>query len=222
MIKFNNYPVTKNICFIQESNNFHEKFRVHEVLDIASIYYPNWDKNQAKELTKIFKLKEKQKVKALSKGMSSALGIIIGLSSNAPLTIFDEPYIGLDASFRSTFYDLLLESYENNPRMFILSTHLIDEVSKLFEEVVILHEGNKMLHESSEHLAEKHMILTGKKESIDPLMEGKNVIHEKSILGQKSVVLFDEVMESVPSDVEVSKATLQDLFVYLTKEEVKR
>ena len=43
--------------------------------------------------------------------MLSAVGIVIGLASRAPLTIFDEPYLGLDAVSRGLFYDRLMEDY---------------------------------------------------------------------------------------------------------------
>lgn len=216
---FNHYPATKEICLIEESNNFHEKFSIEEILQISAVFYPNWNKDQADHLIKVFKLKRKQKVKALSKGMVSALGIIVGLSSNAAITIFDEPYIGLDASYRSVFYDLLLEAYEDNPRMFILSTHLIDEVSNLFEEVAIIHEGNLLLHETADDLARKNLLLSGNTDLVNKTINGKKVIHESTILGQKSVVLFDESIEKVEG-LKVSKASLQELVVYLTKEEV--
>ncbi len=217
---FNNYEQTKDICFIMESNNFYEKFSVQEILTISSKFYPNWDESYANKLLDIFQLNAKQKIKTLSKGMYSALGIIIGLSSNAPITIFDEPYIGLDASNRSTFYDLLLQSYQQNPRLIILSTHLIDEVSKLFEEVIIFHEGSVMLHELSEELEKKHAIIKGRKEEIDQYIKNRHVIHESTILGQKTAVLFDE--EKIDDErFEVSKLNLQELFVYLTKERMR-
>ncbi|WP_163538033.1 ABC transporter ATP-binding protein [Gracilibacillus sp. YIM 98692] len=216
---FDHFPVTKDICLIMESHNFHEKFKVKDVLNISAKFHPNWDMDYAKYLRKSFRLEEKQKVKTLSKGMYSALGIIVGLASLSPITIFDEPYIGLDASFRSMFYDLLLESYQHNPRLIILSTHLIDEVSKLFEEVVILHDGKLMLHEKADDLADKHILLSGNKEEIDQFAASKNIIHESSMLGQKTIVLYDEEVSDT-GDLSVSKASLQELFVYLTKEEV--
>lgn len=216
---FNHSDVSKNICFIQESNNFYGKFRIDEVLQIAEVFYPNWDKDQAEHLLKVFKLKRKQKVKALSKGMLSALGIIVGLASNASITIFDEPYIGLDASNRSLFYDLLLQSYQENPRMFILSTHLIDEISKLFEEVAILHEGKLLLHETTAELAENHLLVSGETSVVDQAIKNKNVIHETSMLGKKKAVLFGEQLATT-DELEVSKIGLQDLVIYLTKEEV--
>lgn len=218
---FNNYTLMKDICLVMESNNFHEKFTVQDILNISAKFYPKWDKTYAEELRHIFRLKPKQKVKALSKGMHSALGIIVGLASNAPITIFDEPYIGLDASFRSTFYDLLLESFEENPRLIILSTHLIDEVSKLFEEVVIIQEGKLLLHEPVDELSNKHILLSGNKDKVDQVVANRNIIHETTILGQKTVVLFDENITDAEG-LNVSRASLQELFVYLTKEEVKR
>lgn len=217
---FNNYEVTKDICFIMESDNFNEKFTIEDILAISAEFYPNWNQEYADNLIELFQLKKKQKVKNLSKGMYSALGIITGLASHAPLTIFDEPYIGLDASYRSLFYDLLLESYQQHPRMIILSTHLIDEVSKLFEEVVILQNGKLLLHESSDELARKHLVLTGNTEEVNRVVENKTVIYESTMLGQKVAVLYDEEISDVGS-LKVSRASLQELFVYLTKEEVR-
>lgn len=216
---FDNYSITKDICLIQESNNFDQKFRIKDILNLSAFFYPNWDSDEANKLLKVFRLKEKQKIHTLSKGMLSAVGIIVGISSHAPVTIFDEPYIGLDASLRSTFYDLLLASYQENPRMIILSTHLIDEVSKLFEEVVILHKGELLLQESADELATKHQLITGSKQAVNQAIAGKNVIYQSELLGKKSAIVFDDQIE-LTQDLTISQASLQKLFIYLTKEEV--
>ena len=68
--------------------------------------------------------------------MRSAVGIVIGLAARAELTLFDEPYAGLDAVARQLFYDRLLADYAEHPRTVVLSTHLIDEVADLLEHVV--------------------------------------------------------------------------------------
>ena len=72
---------------------------------------------------------------------ASALGVIIGLASRAPLTLFDEPYLGLDAVARQIFYDRLLADYAEHPRTVMLSTHLIDEVANLLEHVLVHRPG---------------------------------------------------------------------------------
>ncbi|UOQ85017.1 ATP-binding cassette domain-containing protein [Gracilibacillus salinarum] len=216
---FNQHTLTKEICLIMESNNFHDKFKVRDILKISSMFYPYWDHEYAERLRNLFRLKPNQKVKTLSKGMYSALGIIVGLASNAPITIFDEPYIGLDASSRSTFYDLLLESYQENPRLIILSTHLIDEVSKLFEEVVILKQGKLLLHETAESLEQNHTLVSGPAKTVDQVTIGKNIIHSTTLLGKKTVVLYQDQIRTT-AGLSFQKVSLQELFVYLTNEGV--
>ncbi len=88
-----------------------------------------------------FRLPLNRKIKKLSRGQQSAVGVIVGLASRAPLTFFDEPYLGLDAVARQRFYDLLLKDYAEHPRTVILSTHLIDEVSNLLEHVLVIDDG---------------------------------------------------------------------------------
>src|SRR5690606_37718974 len=126
---FDNQRLTESICLIKEGHNFKKDLSIKNVLKISSFFYPKWDQELAETLVTEYNLDPKLKVKALSKGMESALGIIVGLASKAPITVFDEPYIGLDAAARKKFYDILLREYEEEPRTIIFSTHLIDEVS---------------------------------------------------------------------------------------------
>src|SRR5699024_5913680 len=146
---FDNRDKLQHICLIKETGNFFKDMKVKHVLKTYQYFYPNWDQELANTLIEVYKLPRKARVKALSKGMASALGIIVGLASNAPITIFDEPYIGMDAAARKKFYDVLMEEYEENPRTIIFSTHLIDEVSLLFEEVLIIQDGRLILQEEA-------------------------------------------------------------------------
>ena len=85
--------------------------------------------------------RRKRPVKKLSRGMTSAVGIVIGLASRAPLTLFDEPYLGLDAVARQLFYDRLIADYAEHPRTVVLSTHLIEEIAGLLEHVLLIDRG---------------------------------------------------------------------------------
>jgi ABC-type multidrug transport system, ATPase component len=69
-----------------------------------------------------FGLPANRGIKKLSRGVLSAVGMIIGLASRAPLTFFDEPYLGLDAVARQLFYDRLLADYAEHPRTTSSST----------------------------------------------------------------------------------------------------
>ena len=91
-------------------------------------------------------------MKKLSRGQLSAVGVIVGLASRAPLTFFDEPYLGLDAVARQLFYDRLLADYSEHPRTVILSTHLIDEVSNLLEHVIVIDDGRIIIDQDADEL----------------------------------------------------------------------
>ncbi|WP_226683632.1 ABC transporter ATP-binding protein [Sutcliffiella horikoshii] len=221
---FNNRDITKDICLVNESNNFIKRLKIKDILKVASLFYPNWSWETANALLTTFNLNPTLKTKGLSKGMESSLGIIIGLASRAKITILDEPYIGLDAAARFKFYEVLLEEYEEFPRTIILSTHLIDEVSNLFEEVVLMRSGGLVFHKSTEELLDSSITVSGKKEAVDEFAQGKRVLHESILAGRKTVTLFGEgltVEEAARHNLDADRSSIQQLMVYMTEEELQ-
>src|SRR6266536_2254379 len=133
---YENRRVLSQICFMKENQQYPKRWRVGDVLAMAASFFPRWDADYASALSKDFQLPLTRKVRSLSRGALSALGIVVGLASRAPLTIFDEP-LGLDVVARSLFYERLLDDYVEHPRTILVSTHLIDEVSRLLEQLLI-------------------------------------------------------------------------------------
>lgn len=133
------------ICFVKESQKYPDEFKVHHAIKAASIAFPHWEAPLAEQLVKDLRLPLKRRIKKLSRGQLSAVGIVIGLASRAPLTFFDEPYLGLDAVARQVFYDTLLDDFAEHPRTVVLSSHLIDEVADVLEHVLLLEDGRLVL-----------------------------------------------------------------------------
>jgi len=218
---YENEKALKNLCMVKESGMFLKDVKVEDALSIASYFYPNWDKNLAKRLLDDFELDEKKEYKNLSLGMKSQLGIITGLSSRAPLTIFDEPYIGLDAAGRQLFYDVLIEDYMENPRTIILSTHLIDEVSNLLEEIIILHKGSVKLEGNSDDIKKKAFYIIGMKDQVEKHISNKKVLHREEFGKNLAAVTFDEISDNEinamkAEDLSINTVPLQQLFIHLT------
>lgn len=214
---FDNQRLTESICLIKEGNNFKKDLKVKNVLKIYSYFYPNWDQELAENLVKEYNLSLNAKVKTLSKGMESALGIIVGLSSKAPITVFDEPYIGLDAPSRKRFYDILIDEYENSERMIIFSTHLIDEVSLMFEEVLIFNEGSLVLKEEADVLRRKACAVSGTVEQVESFVEDKEIIETKQLAGMMTAYVYGNVEEARQSGLQVEGIPIQELMIYLTE-----
>ncbi|HRN29470.1 MAG TPA: ABC transporter ATP-binding protein, partial [Terrimesophilobacter sp.] len=92
-----NATVLQNVSFIKESQKYPDDFTVKHVLTSAPWFFHNWDADFADRLLGDFRLPVNRKIKKLSRGQLSAVGVIVGLASRASLTFFDEPYLGLDA-----------------------------------------------------------------------------------------------------------------------------
>jgi ABC-2 type transport system ATP-binding protein len=181
----------------------------------------------------LFKLTRRQKVSGLSRGGRSALGITLGLATRAPLTIFDESYLGLDAPSRYSFYDELLADYLANPRTFIISSHLIEEVGSLFEEVVIIDGGRLVVHDQADALRARGVALTGPAAVVDELLDQVRadatltVLGEQRLGGTKSAMVYGELDEPTrararAAGLELGPIALQDLFVHLTRKSETR
>ncbi|MGU3433478.1 ABC transporter ATP-binding protein [Actinomycetes bacterium M1A6_2h] len=186
---YENAETLSNVCFIKESQRYPDDFKVKHVLSTAARLLPHWDDEFAQQLLVDFDLPTTRKVKKLSRGMTSALGVIIGLASRAPLTFFDEPYLGLDATARQLFYDRLLADYAENPRTVILSTHLIDEVSDLIEHVVLIDRGTVVLDEETDNLRGRTISVSGPAARVDEFVTGHGVVHRHKLgsLGRATI-----------------------------------
>ncbi len=219
---FNTPAILRDICFVAESGNFQEEMTIAQSLKANSFFYPKWDKNLASELLQVFALNPKDKVRSLSKGMVSALGIITGFASNAAITIFDEPYIGLDVAGRNTFYDLLIEQQTENPRLFILSTHLIDEASELFEEILILHEGQLLLQKTADEWRQHIVAVKGSAHDVEQATVGLEVIYQHSFMQEMTAVVYANGRTIEGDNITRQSVSLQDMLVYLSKQQKAR
>jgi ABC-2 type transport system ATP-binding protein len=218
---FENALLTRQICLIRDSVDVIEDESINDALALAASIRPNWDQAYADQLIGRFALDRTKKVKTLSRGQRSALGVVLGLATRAPLTMFDESYLGMDAPSRYVFYDELLADYVRDQRTVIISTHLIEEVSTLFEEVLIIDRGRLLLHEEQERLLTRGATVTGHIETVNRFIDGLSVLTARQLGSTKSATVFGELDEARLRDAEsggldVGPVALQDLFVHLT------
>ncbi|MEP6481685.1 MAG: ABC transporter ATP-binding protein [Rhodoglobus sp.] len=184
-----NADVLQNISFIKESQRYPEDFRPRHVFASAPHFFANWDADFAAQLADEFRVPLKRRIKKLSRGQVSAVGVIVGLASRAPLTFFDEPYLGLDAVARQLFYDRLLEDYAQHPRTVVLSTHLIDEVSNLLEHVIVIDEGRIIIDEDAESLRGTATSVVGTRAAVDAFVASREILHRDAVGGLASVTV---------------------------------
>lgn len=216
-----NDKALEKIYFMTERNLFPESYKVKDILRWTQEFYPNFDMKYALELSKKFKLDITKKIKNLSTGYGSIAKIITAMASQAEVVIFDEPVLGLDANHRELFYKELMKDYIENPKTIILSTHIIEEVSSLLENVVILNDKKIVNTDEAEELLNKVYTVSGLSENVDKFISAKEIVNVETLTTFKSAT----VLGNVSSDdkkladelgLEFSKVELQKLFIYLT------
>jgi ABC-2 type transport system ATP-binding protein len=218
---FEHDAVLQRVCFVRESQRYPDHFRVRDALSAAASLFPTWDEDLARALVADFDLPARRPVVKLSRGMVSAVGITIGLASRAPVTIFDEPYLGLDAVARQLFYDRLIADYAEVPRTIVLSTHLIGEISGLLERVVLLDAGRVLLDDDVDALRSSALTVTGPTDRVAALGQDHEVL-TRDVLGgsTRAVVRLTRPVDQddlAAAGVTAEPTPLQQLVVALSR-----
>lgn len=219
---FNNLDISANLIFIHNQMSIPSALNLREILETGASFYENWDSGLANRLLDYFSLKPFLYYDGLSMGMKSTFSAIMGLAARCPLTIFDEPTTGMDAAVRKDFYRALLKDYLAHPRTIILSSHHLNEIEDLLEDILVLKDGQELLHMSIADLKEWAIGLQGKSNVVEELTRNMDVIFSKSIGHDTSYVvvrnqLFETERQAVlMNGVNLSPVTASDLCVYLT------
>ncbi|WP_218220780.1 ATP-binding cassette domain-containing protein [Nesterenkonia sp. Act20] len=219
-----NEQVLPQICFVREEQRYIDDALARHAFAAAARAFPRWDDDLATSLAREFRVPEKTRIKKMSRGQRSAVGVIIGIASRAEVTFFDEPYMGLDAVARQLFYDRLLADYAEHPRTVVISSHLIDEIAHLIENVVVIDQGKILIQEPVEQLRDRAVTLVGRADAVAEIAGTREVLHQESMgrIVRTTVLgaLDDAERRAVKErEVELIPVSLQQLIVRLTARE---
>ncbi|MFD2044182.1 ATP-binding cassette domain-containing protein [Ornithinibacillus salinisoli] len=218
---FNSLSVSANTVFIDDQMTFSNSLTLKELLNEADRFYENWDTDLAERLFQYFGFDPYEIHENLSKGKKSTFNMIIGLAAKCALTIFDEPTTGMDAAVRKDFYRALLKDYLAHPRTIIISSHHLDEVEDVLEDVLLINEGKDYLHLPIDELKEYAVGLSGKSAIVRQWISNKEVIYSQNVGFDNSYVVVKNDFEHESAKrlgMEVSPVTPSDLCVYLTNQ----
>ncbi|GAB3193848.1 ABC transporter ATP-binding protein [Nesterenkonia suensis] len=221
-----NEQILPRICFVREEQQYFDDARAQHAFRAAAMSFPHWDQELCDRLVQDFRVPEKTRIKKMSRGQRSAVGVIIGLASRAEVTFFDEPYMGLDAVARQLFYDRLLEDYAQHPRTIVLSSHLIDEIAHLIENVVLIDQGRVILDEPVEDLRDRAVTLVGRSEAVAEIAASREILYEETMGRMARTTVLGaldggERRRLDELDLDVVPVSLQQLVVRLTEREQK-
>ncbi len=148
-------PYTKSIvAFLPDKSYLPDWMRPVDAIEYFADFYADFDKAKAEKMVADFRLDPKQKLKTMSKGQQEKLCLILVMCRQAKLYILDEPLGGLDPASRSAILDLIMTNYAKNASV-LISTHLINDVEKIFNRVLMINDGKLIVNAHVDEIREK-------------------------------------------------------------------
>ncbi len=208
-IKRHQESVHESIAFIPDVNSLDDRLTVKQTMDYVSAMNSSWNHEKATELLASSDLKPNQKVGTLSKGMKTKLYLLITLSLDVKILLLDEPTLGLDIVFRKEFFNTILGEFYDENKTIIISTHQVEEVEQILQDIIFIDEGKIILQQEIEELKNEYSIFTVPSDQQEKLEQFKPKIINKT-LGHISAVLDSKIEIA---DAQVNRPTLSDLFM---------
>lgn len=135
----------KIVAYLPDTEFLYQWMSINEAIKFFDKSFEDFDKRKAYEIIKCLNLNLDEKIKTLSKGMQEKLNISLTFSRKAKLFVLDEPLATVDVVTRDKIIDIILKNFDKESSI-LISTHLINDIEYLFNEVVFINNGKTILH----------------------------------------------------------------------------
>lgn len=205
----------QDIGIVPDEISFPAKFKVKHVDKMMGYVFENWDTELFYSYIKKFGIPENVQFRDYSFGEKKKLGIAAALSHDPKLLILDEATSGLDPVSRDDFIDILYDFTRDENHSVLFSSHIVSDLEKLCDYIAVLHNGDLLLCEEKDVLLDTYCMVRGSKEELSVFDSSDIIGTRKSPYGVQAVVK----KKAVPSGTDFDNVSIEDLFVYMVKED---
>lgn len=218
-----NLSVLDKLVYTYHNVIYDANLNLQRILFAYKTMFVNFDLQFAEKLMKYFDLNGKMKYKNLSQGMGSIFNFLCALSCRAPLTMLDEPVLGMDVTVRKSAYEILLRDFTEHPRTFIISSHLLSELEGILSHILLIEQGKLVLHDSIDELRQSAYRIDGEPAAISNFVLNKKIIAQKSSGLSNFAVIYQPLTDTDAAaananGIKISPVRAEELCVYLTKQ----
>ena len=158
--------IVKHLAYISDAESLPEWLTVKQLMAYTMGVHPRFEQQKMQQYLAQTKININSKIKTLSKGMKVQLHLALVMSTNVNVLILDEPTLGLDLMYRSTFYRTLMAWFSEGDRALIIASHEVNEIAHLLTDVLVLKNGQVVLQASLSSLETEFTILSVNEENI--------------------------------------------------------
>lgn len=148
-------PATKAVtAYLPDRMALPTEFKAADTIALYADFFADFDAAKAHAMLKDLKLQPGDKVSAMSKGTQEKLQLCLAMSRAAKLYLLDEPLGGVDPAARDYILTTILRNYSEDAAL-VLSTHLIEDIEKVLDEVIFLKDGTVLRQIGVDELREE-------------------------------------------------------------------
>ncbi|QDV18645.1 ABC transporter ATP-binding protein YtrB [Gimesia panareensis] len=223
--------VRAKVGYVPDTQHIYSWMKVSEVIWFVKSQYPTWNDAHCNQLMAILDLPSSKKVRHLSKGMKAKLALLLAVSHEPDLLILDEPMTGMDPLVRDEFLDRTKEWFCQSDRSVFFSSHLLEDIQQLADDIAILNKGRLIAFNSINNLLESFNILSislKSESALSNLPEGTvhTVDRAEGVLvvaGMFSADTLEQIRQTNEVlDIEVIKCSLSEIFKHYVQGDNQR
>ena len=129
---------------------------ISQIERFYSAFYPKWNRDAYYGLMEKLKVAPGQRIARMSNGQQSQVALGLILAQNADLLVLDDFSLGLDPGYRRLFCEYLRDYAKAEGKTVFLTSHIIQDLEKLVDEVIIMDYGKLLVQESAASLMARH------------------------------------------------------------------
>jgi ABC-2 type transport system ATP-binding protein len=137
-------PQTKSrVGLLFEGHLAYDFMTINEIERFYARFYPRWNPGRFRDLMGRLGLPGRHRIRHMSEGQRSQVVLGLLFAQEPDLLILDDYAMGLDAGYRRLFVDYLSDFAREQGRTVFLTSHVIEDMERLVDEVVLLRAGGE-------------------------------------------------------------------------------
>jgi acetoin utilization transport system ATP-binding protein len=217
-------PLFESIAYVPERSVLYEWMTAGEHLEMQRRAFARYDAARAKQLMDQFNLDPRKRVRAMSKGMRTALAIVMAFSIHPETLVLDEPTSGLDPVNQRAVLNLMIEAAAQGATI-VLSSHQIGQVERAADHIAVLQRGRVILSGAVDDLKSDRKIVEGifpsEEIALDGLRRDKRIERVdqagrilRLTVSADGTGLSEELSRMGAQSVRIVDLNLEDIFLY--------
>ena len=164
VVRFDGKPLApqtfEQLAYVPEKSVLWEWMTAGEHLEMQRRSFSHYNPKRAAELMELFQLDPRKRVSKMSKGMRTALSVVLAFSIEPELMVLDEPTSGLDPVNQRSVLKLIIDSSARGCTI-VLSSHQIGQVERAADHIAVLKSGRVVLTGAVDDLKADSKIVEG-------------------------------------------------------------